>query len=73
MFVYQRVLLTCCRWDFEKKKHGSFLEDGLPGLGYVVHNHGPWLGSKSLKDRVVGPLPNGRTSWLINGGSLTTY
>ena len=20
------------------------------------------------KDRVVGPLPNGRTSWLINGG-----
>ena len=24
--------------------------------------------SKSPKDRVVGPLPNGRTSWLINGG-----
>ena len=23
--------------------------------------------SKSPKDRVVGPLPNGRTSWLING------
>ena len=23
---------------------------------------------KSPKDRVVGPLPNGRTSWLINGG-----
>ena len=22
---------------------------------------------KSSKDRVVGPLPNGRTSWLING------
>ena len=23
---------------------------------------------KSPKDRVVGPLPNGRTPWLINGG-----
>ena len=28
---------------------------------------------KSSKDRVVGPLPNGRTLWLINGGFLTTY
>ena len=30
---------------------------------------GKWLitmVSKSPKDRVVGPLPNGRTSWLIN-------
>ena len=24
--------------------------------------------SKSPKDRVVGPLPNGRTSWLVNEG-----
>ena len=24
--------------------------------------------SKSPKDRVVGPFPNGRTPWLINGG-----
>ena len=24
--------------------------------------------SFSPKDRVVGPLPNGRTPWLINGG-----
>ena len=24
--------------------------------------------NKSPKDRVVGPLPNGRASWLINGG-----
>ena len=24
--------------------------------------------NKSPKDRVVGPLPNGRTLWLINGG-----
>ena len=29
--------------------------------------------NKSAKDRVVGPLPNGRTSWLINGGLLITY
>ena len=31
----------------------------------MVNNHGD---RKSPKDRVVGPLPNGRTSWLINGG-----
>ena len=32
------------------------------------------LVDKSPKDRVVGPLPNGRTSWLINGGDpITTY
>ena len=24
--------------------------------------------SKSPKDRVLGPLPDGRTSWLISGG-----
>ena len=37
----------------------------IPGLGYVINNHGD---RKSPKDRVVGPLPNGRTSWLINEG-----
>ena len=26
------------------------------------------IGSLSTKDRVVGPLPNGRTPWRINGG-----
>ena len=31
----------------------------------VVHDHGD---RKSPMDRVVGPLPNGRTPWLINGG-----
>ena len=35
------------------------------GYGYVVTNHGD---RKSPKDQVVGPLPNGRTLWLINGG-----
>ena len=36
----------------------------------MVNNHGD---RKSPKDRVI-PLPNGRTSWLINGGPiLTTY
>ena len=36
-----------------------------------MNNHGD---RKSPKDRVVGPLPNGRTLWLINGGPiLTTY
>ena len=35
------------------------------GLVYVVNNHGD---RKSPKDRVVGPLPNGRTLWLIDGG-----
>ena len=30
--------------------------------------------SKSPKDRVVGPLPNGLTPWLTNGGDpITTY
>ena len=38
----------------------------MPGLGYVVNNHGESFSSP--KDRVVGALPNGRTSWLINGG-----
>ena len=27
-----------------------------------------WPMVKSLKDQVVGPLPNGQTPWLINGG-----
>ena len=32
------------------------------------------IANKSRKDRVVGPLPNGRTPWLINRGHiLTTY
>ena len=31
----------------------------------MVNNHGD---RQSPKDRVVGPLPNGRTSWLTNGG-----
>ena len=29
--------------------------------------------NKSPKDRVVGPLPNGRTPWLKNGACLTTF
>ena len=39
----------------------------------VVNKHGPvWLVSPYLG--VVGPLPNGRTPWLIHGGyMLTTY
>ena len=31
--------------------------------GYVVNNHG----DRKSPIRVVGPFPNGRTSWLING------
>ena len=38
---------------------------GSSQLGSVVSNHGD---RKSPKDRVVGPLPNGPTPWLINGG-----
>ena len=38
--------------------------------GYVVNNHG--LVSKSPKDRVVGPLPNG-LNCLYMGVILTTY
>ena len=37
----------------------------IPGLGSVVNNLGD---PKSPKDRVVGPLMNGRTPWLISGG-----
>ena len=46
----------------------SHLEDRAPGRVHVSgeNNHGD--GFKSPKDRVVGPLPNGRTLWLINGG-----
>ena len=37
----------------------------IPGLGYVVNSHGdhfrPLTGD-------MGPLPNGRNPWLINGG-----
>ena len=37
---------------------------------WLVKNHGD---RKSPKDRVVGPLPNGRTPWLVNEGDpLTT-
>ena len=32
----------------------------------MVNNHGDV--SKSPRPGVVGPLPNGRTSWLIHGG-----
>ena len=31
----------------------------------ILNNHGD---RKSPKDRVVGPFPNGLTSWLVNGG-----
>ena len=41
----------------------SYLEDH-PYYS-VINNHGD---RKSPKDRVVGPLANGRTLWLINGG-----
>ena len=34
--------------------------------GYVVNNHGGSFSSP--RPGVVGPLPNGRISWLINGG-----
>ena len=37
------------------KTHGSTWRI-IPGLGYVVNNHGD---HKSPKDRVVVPLPNG--------------
>ena len=35
----------------------------------MVRNHG---NRKLPKDQVVGHLPNGRTSWLINGGDPIT-
>ena len=31
----------------------------------MINDHGD---RKSPKYRVVGPVPNGRTPWLINGG-----
>ena len=50
-------------WDVETLLGGS--------SHLVVKNHGD---RKSPKPWVVGPLPNGRTSWLINGGDpFTTY
>ena len=42
-----------------------YLEDHPRTDGYVVNNHGDRFRPLS---RVVGPLPNGRTLWLINGG-----
>ena len=39
------------------------------GHGSVVKKYGD---CKSLKDRVVRPLPNGH-SWLINGGKTDHY
>ena len=55
------VRFRCLYWRGKTWRMGSQDLDG-----YVVHNHyGSFL---SPKDRVVGPLPNGRTSWLINGG-----
>lgn len=45
--------------------HPSRLEEGIPGLGYVV---------SPRKARVVGPLPNGHLKWLKDMGViLTTY
>ena len=52
-------MLLCCEGGF------PWVLGGSSHLGYVVNNHGD---RKSPKDRVMGPLPNGRTSWLINGG-----
>ena len=37
----------------------------IPGLGYAVNIYGD---RKSPRPGVVGPLPNGRTAWLITGG-----
>ena len=37
---------------------------------YVVDNDGD---RKSPNDRVVGPLPNGQTPWLTNGGSSPNH
>ena len=42
-----------------------YLEDHPRTDLQVVNNHGD---RKSPKDRVVGPLTNGRTSWLSNDG-----
>ena len=40
------------------------MEDGAPRMSrkWLIGDH------KTPKDRVVGPLPNGRTPWLLNGG-----
>ena len=48
---------------------GCSLLGGSSHLGNEENNHGD---PRSPKDRVVGPLPNCRTPWLINGGLLTT-
>ena len=40
---------------------------GIRALGIPPKNAIKTTVSKSSKDRVVGPFPNGRTSWLING------
>ena len=37
----------------------------IPGLAYVVNNHGFFVSPP--KDRVMGPLPNGLIKWLIYG------
>ena len=34
----------------------------------MVNNHGDHKSPKESGCGTVGPLPNGRTSWLINGG-----
>ena len=46
-----------------------YLEDGLPGLGKVVNNHGD---HKSPRPGVVGPLPNG-LFMAYKWGLLNTY
>ncbi len=43
----------------------AYLEDHPRTDGYVVNNHGDRV--RPLTG-VMGPLINGRTSWLINGG-----
>ena len=44
----------------------------IPGLGYVVNNHGDRI--RPLRIGLFCFLPNGRTSWLINGcDPITTY
>ena len=50
------------------------MEPVLGGSGPRTHKWLRTMVGKSSKDRVVGPLPNGRTVWLINvGDPFTTY
>ena len=58
------ILVTVMSWDDPLPTWRI-----IPGLGYVVNDHGD---RKSPKDRVVGPLPNGRFM-AYKWGLLTTY